>query len=74
MIEIVRDRKEAVETYAVEEMTGEEKICDKSVGGFVISMDAGSEIKKLLVAGGVAVSNSVSPALQRCNAVCRTEE
>lgn len=50
-------------------MTGEEKICDKAAGGFVISIDASSEIKKLLVAGGVAVSSSVSPALQCCNVV-----
>lgn len=61
MIGVVRDREEAVKTCTVEKMTGEEKICNKSVGGFIISIDAGSEIKKSLVAGGVAVSNSVSP-------------
>lgn len=63
-IEIARGRNEAVEMCAVEEGDGEEKICDKAAGGFVISIDASSEIKKLLVAGGVAVSSSVSPALQ----------
>lgn len=61
MIEIVGGRKEAAEMCAVEEDDGEEKICDKPAGGFVISIDASSEIKKLLVAGGVVVSSSVSP-------------
>lgn len=49
MIEVVRDREEAVKTCAVEEDDGGRENCDKSVGGLIISNDASSEIKKFNV-------------------------